>query len=259
MDNNPAGIQSWKKMIMLLGGTTEGREIAALLEERDYPFFITVTTTFGESLLEGGDILRRKLNKDNMLRVIKDREVKLIIDATHPFAVEASRNAIYAAKMTGVEYLRYERESFLPENAICVSDIKEAGELSVCFSNIFYTAGSKGLSEFLSALGQENRVVVRIIPTPEVIAEVEALGIARENIVAMKGPFSRALNRALFSEFGADAVISKESGEKGGLREKACACSDLDIPLIIIRRPGMEYPRAVNSYSELMKIIEEIL
>ncbi len=246
-------------MIMLLGGTTEGREIAALLEERDYHFFITVTTKFGESLLEGGDIIRGKLNKDNMLRVMKGRKVKLIIDATHPFAVEASRNAIYAANIAGAEYLRYERESFLPENATCVSDLKEAGELSVCFSNIFYTAGSKGLREFLSTLGQENSVVVRVIPSPEIIAEVEALGIARENIVAMKGPFSRALNRALFSEFRADAVISKESGEKGGLREKALACSDLDIHLIIIRRPRVEYQRTVNSYSELMKTIEEIL
>ncbi len=246
-------------MIMLLGGTIEGREIAALLEEKGYSFFVTVATEFGESLLGKAEVLKGRLNQEEMLEVIESRKVKLVIDATHPFALEASRNAINAAATAGVEYVRYERESFLPENATYVSSLKEAGELSRSYSTIFYTAGSKGLREFLSALGEGKRVVVRVIPSPEIISEVEALGIKREDIVAIKGPFSREMNRVLFSDFGADVVVSKESGERGGLKEKAQACSDLGIPLIVVRRPRLEYPRVVENYSELLKLIKEIL
>jgi len=240
-------------MIMLLGGTTEGGEIAALLRQRGYPFFLTVATGFGKSLYSGHEVIRGRMGEGEMASLMEERGVRLVIDATHPFAIEVSREAMKACEKKGVRYLRYQRPSFRVENATYVSSLEEGGKAASSYQRIFYTAGSKGIGEFLSGLGEGREVVARVIPRVKAIAKLKELGIKEDNIVALQGPFSSDLNRALFSEFGVEVVVAKDSGREGGLEEKAEACQKLGVPLIVVERPRLEYPLQVSSYREMME------
>ena len=64
------------------------------------------------------------------------------------------------------------------------------------------------------------------------------VGTDTSEIVALCGPFTTAMNRLLFAEFGAEVVVSKERGKEGGLLERLEATSSLGIPLLVVARPG---------------------
>lgn len=245
-------------MIMLLGGTTEGREIASLLRERGYPFFTCITTRQGEEMaIVHGEVLREKLGSGEMEGLIEERGVSVVVDATHPFAYEASRNAIKACENTGARYVRYERQRLELSHAEYASSLSQAGTIASRYSTVFYTAGSNGLEEFLSSFGG-GRVVVRVLPDPESIARVIDMGISGRDILAIMGPFSKEFNEAAFREYGAEVVVTKDSGEEGGLGEKEEACRALGIPMLVVERPELHYPLAVSSYSGLLQILEDL-
>lgn len=76
-----------------------------------------------------------------------------------------------------------------------------------------------------------------------------------EQIVALKGPFSLEMNRALLKDYRIDLVLSKESGSEGGFKEKYEAAREMSIPLVVWTRPEGTYPKLVNSIAELVKYI----
>lgn len=77
-----------------------------------------------------------------------------------------------------------------------------------------------------------------MLPTPEGIAACEAAHIPHKNIIAMQGPFSYALNRALLEQFHIRFLVTKDGGAAGGFSEKAQAAQDTGAQLIVLRRPA---------------------
>ena len=59
-----------------------------------------------------------------------------------------------------------------------------------------------------------------------------------KNILALQGPFSYALNRALLEQFSIRFLVTKDGGAAGGFAEKAQAAADTGVQLIVIRRPA---------------------
>ena len=96
--------------------------------------------------------------------------------------------------------------------------------------------GAKELAAF-AALGPE-RLFPRVLPTREGIAACEAAHIPHKNILALQGPFSYALNRALLEQFSIRFLVTKDGGAAGGFAEKAQAAADTGVQLIVIRRPA---------------------
>lgn len=78
----------------------------------------------------------------------------------------------------------------------------------------------------------------RVLPTREGIAACEGADIPHKNIIAMQGPFSYALNRALMEQFAIRFLVTKDGGAAGGFEEKARAAQDTGAQLIVIRRPA---------------------
>lgn len=98
-------------------------------------------------------------------------------------------------------------------------------------------------------------MVARVLPTSEVIRNCEAMGLNADNLLAIKGPFSKDINVAMLKHAEVDVVITKESGFAGGFMDKIAACEELGIPIIIIKRKTIDYQRVVHDISEIEESI----
>lgn len=261
-------------MILVLAGTTEGREIFSLCRARGYPVLATVATPYGKRVLleetvppAGAgetEIVCAPLGRREMAALILERGIRVVVDASHPFAVFASENARGACADTGAAYIRYARPPApLPESPLlhACPGFAEAAEKAVTFGEtIFLTTGSKTLPVFAEkAKRHGKRLVVRVLPAPEAVAACLALGLPAQDVIAMQGPFSYEVNRALFRFYGASVVVTKESGPAGGTAEKVAAALDLGIPVVLVKRPAEKSSPAAGSPDELLRLLEELL
>ena len=122
------------------------------------------------------------------------------------------------------------------------------------YKRILIGTGSKNLAKYRENL-PEIELFPRVLPTSEVIIECEKLGFNADNIIAMKGPFSKDMNVEMIKHYDIDLMLTKESGAAGGFLEKIDACEECGIDVLVLKRQRMNYP---NQTSEL-KDIEEIL
>ena len=93
---------------------------------------------------------------------------------------------------------------------------------------------------------------MRLTAEPEFIQRAIALGVPRDRICAMQGPFSEAFNTALWSDWNIDCVVTKDSGDAGGYRAKAQAARALGIPLLVLDRPKLDYPQLASSFEAVL-------
>ena len=111
-------------MVLVLGGTSDSIKICELINKKGFcnRYILSVTTEYGKDLAEGiaKKIHLGKMSEEDMEKFIMENEVSFIIDATHPYATEVSKNAIKAAETTDTGYIRYERKSLLEEIDRCV-------------------------------------------------------------------------------------------------------------------------------------------
>ena len=123
---------------------------------------------------------------------------------------------------------------------------------------VYLSTGSKTAGEYAEKLGV-TRLHVRVLPTVKAIGLLDDAGFEADQIDAVRGPFSEQLNVDLFARCHAVAVVTKESGRRGGVQEKIAACKQLSIPCLVIKRPTLNYPERAASLSELKVLLEETL
>ena len=82
------------------------------------------------------------------------------------------------------------------------------------------------------------RVVARVLPVPESLAACAAAGLEPRDIVAMQGPTTAELDAALLRHLGASVLVTKDSGDAGGLGEKLRAAELAGATAIVVERPG---------------------
>lgn len=252
-------------MILVLSGTRDGGEIIRMLRKRGYSVLATATTAYGASLAReagAGEALEGQLTSEEMVSLIKEKGVSALVDATHPFATEASRNALRACRDTGVRYLRFERKgTTMPENPLihlCESMDEGAAKAASLGDVIFCAIGSRHLKPFVEAVRKKRRrLTAKVLPTREALEKCAALGLEPKNILAIQGPGSYQLNKTLLKDYNADVLVTKESGSVGGEDAKIKAALSLGIPTVLIARPKLEYPIIVEEYREVLSWLED--
>lgn len=252
-------------MILLLAGTSDARKIGLELKNNNFGVITTTTSEYGSQLLRenGLDVLCGQLNQETLHEVIKQYKIKMIIDATHPYATEITQIALKVAGENSIPYIRYERASILEEvsnnEILTVKDYYEAGKVaSINQGNVLSTIGSRRLQMLVMDIPIE-RLFVRVLPQPEVIRECLELGIKVGQIIAMQGPFSKDLNMALYKQFNIQTIITKDSGEIGGTKEKIEAAQECGVRAILIQRPIINYPKVFNEIEELLRYLQFVI
>lgn len=241
---------------VIFGGTTEGRMLSYDLARLGVEVTVCVATDYGQEEqgeTQGIRVLTGRLDKEGMARTVSG--VDVCVDATHPYAVEASRNIRAACKQTDTKLLRLLREkSGIPESAWVFADTAEASAwLADVSGNILLTTGAKELRAFASLGGK--RLYPRVLPSPESLASCEAAGIPRSNILALQGPFTQELNEALIRQYHIRYLVTKDGGKTGGFAEKAAAAAATGTELILLRRPeeeGLDYETVLARCREMM-------
>ena len=224
--------------ILIFGGTTEGRELAEFCETRGISALSSVATELGaKQLPERARVTVGRLDIDGMTALI-EQGFSLVIDATHPYAVEASANIKAACERVGVQYFRVIREENIPEYGETVRGIDElVKRLNTLSGVILSTLGSKEAAALARIPDHSKRVWLRILPDPENIEMCVSLGFDRAKIIAEKGPFTLEQNIKHIKKSGAEILVTKNSGAAGGFPEKISAARECNITVITIVRP----------------------
>ena len=223
---------------VVFSGTTEGRRFSQKLAAMGAEVTVCVATPLGaeeQGQMAGITVHAGRLLPDAMAALLAGAD--LCVDATHPYAVDVTRNIRAAAAQAGVEYHRLLRaQSPLPEGcAVFETAAQAAAYLAGTAGNVLLATGAKELAAFAAL--DPARLYPRVLPTPEGIAACEAANIPHRNIIAMQGPFSLALNVALMQQFGVRYLVTKDGGAAGGFAEKVQAAARTGAQLVVLRRP----------------------
>lgn len=252
------------KKIFLIAGTEDGRQLADYLHKRGFDVTASVVSDYGRKLLEtcaGVKINDKPLNRQELENLLSEDGFNCLVDASHPYAQNVSTNAIDATSAAQIPYIRYERaEVALAYDKIYPVDSYEAAahKARELGKNIFITTGSRNLKTFVDLLKDCN-LTVRVLPTAEVLAQCEALGLTPKQIVAMQGVFSTELNIALFKHACAEVIVTKNSGQIGGADTKLKAAQILNLPVVMINRPKLAYPNVAATFDDVLKFLEATL
>ena len=209
----------------------------------EYELTVCVATEYGEILLAGetGFTVRSgRMDGPEMERFFTENGFVRAVDATHPFAFEATENIRDACEKTGVEYLRVLRESGDKcKAAVYVGSVAEAADyLKGKEGNILVTTGSKEISLY-SQLPPE-RIWARVLPGAESISLCLAANIAPGHIIAAQGPFTKEFNAATLKMINAKYMVLKDSGRTGGTDEKLAAARECGVVPVVVGRPPQE-------------------
>lgn len=250
--------------VLVIGGTSDAREICQRLDGARVAYTLSVATLAGQQLAGDikGELRCGRLEREEMVRWLRDNQTRWVIDASHPYAEVVSRNIFAACREAQVLLSRYQRPEQQPELAhpqlYYVASPEEAcARAAALGERILLTTGSKDLARFCAGLSGKT-LLARVLPVAEVIAHCTALGFNASEIIALCGPFSAEFNTACYRQYRVDVVITKASGAPGGYLEKVLPALDMGIPCIVITRPqpvvaGEELLASLDAFTQRLQ------
>ncbi|MDO4862644.1 MAG: precorrin-6A reductase [Ruminococcus sp.] len=241
--------------LLIFGGTTEGRELAEYCAENGINADVSVATDYGAALLPNKvNVLCGRLDAEQMTELIRSGYAA-VVDATHPYAAEATANIRCACTAAGAHYLRLLRKT----SAVCGKQVHDMDELTELLNGtegaILSTLGSKSLAKLTKVQDHRQRIWVRVLPSEEILEQCRELGYDEAKVIMAKGPFSTAENVEHLRKSGAGILLTKESGATGGYPEKAEAARLCGAELVTLTHPTEQG----YSFDEIIYIIEKEL
>lgn len=230
---------------IVFAGTTEGYALCEFLAENEVSVYACAATEYGGSLLKENEFLHvsaGRLKTEDMEELFRKETPEIVLDATHPYAAEVTKNIRAACENTGVRYQRVLRpEGEKNETAVYVESTEKAAEfLCGTEGNIFLTTGSKELAKFTVIPDYKERLFARVLSIPSVISACAELGVEGKHLIGMQGPFSTEINEAMLRQYQCSYLVTKDTGLAGGFPEKMEACRRAGVIPVIIGRPLKE-------------------
>lgn len=251
-----------RKKVLLFGGTSEGRELAAELKSLGQETLVCVATGCGREVLRDLEtqegtvkVAQGRLGRTEMEAFMREQEAGLVIDATHPYAGEATENIRQASAACGLPLLRCLRPVCGPRgDRVFGSAAEAAGWLSGRQGNVLLTTGSKELAAFSAMEGFRERVYARVLPALASVQACLSAGLSGRHIIAMQGPFSVETNLSQLREFACSYLVTKDTGDRGGYGEKLEAARQAGALSLVIGRPweegGLTKEQVMEAYKE---------
>lgn len=229
---------------LIFGGTFEARILCERISAAGKTASVCVATPYANarlSALPGITLHCGRLDAAKMEGFIRTGEFDLVLDATHPYAAEAGENIRKACAGAGLRLVRVLRAEEDAAGAVRFDTLAAVVEyLEKRPGRVLVTTGSKELAALRALADYQERLVVRVLPMPEVIESCIALGFAASRIIAMQGPFSHELNLALLRQFDCKFLLTKNSGAPGGLADKVSAAAQAGAEVLLLERPVRE-------------------
>jgi precorrin-6A/cobalt-precorrin-6A reductase len=237
-------------MIWLIGGTSESRAVAVALDAAGLPWLATVVSDRARQLYEGrsGAVYVGALSPDAIAHLVQSHGICCIVDASHPFAVDISQQAI----ATGLPYLRLERPSpAIAPSTLCLPTWDAVlQEDYLTGRRILLTVGVKTLARFVPWL-HHGTFWARILPVEVSMHQAIQVGFPSDRLIPMALPVTIDQERDLWRSLSIDTVITKSAGQAGGLDVKQQVAQELGVRLIVIDRPAIAYPQQTSVVADI--------
>lgn len=247
-------------MILVFGGTTEGRKAVSVLEEAGNLFYYSTIGDAQEVGLTHGKRLEGVMTEDDIINFCNDNGIKLIVDAAHPFAQKLHCSVASVASHLNIPVIRFERiyPSIQDEGIIWCKDYADSiGKIRQSgVATLVTTTGVKSIRYLKELESSGIRCYYRILDRDDSREMAMAEGVDAEHIIYYS---PTSMERQLI-EVGADAIIMKESGETGGFVEKVNIARKLGLTIFVVRRPQTpEIFHKINGEHGLRLMVERLL
>jgi len=241
------------KRILILGGTSEAMALARALSAR--PEIDAVLSLAGRT---GHPVLPPIAHRiggfggvEGLVAYLKDNAIAALIDATHPFAAQMTRNAAQACEALSVPRLVFTRPAWQPcegDHWTSVADTEAAVDaLGEAPRTVFLTVGRLSLPAFRRA--PQHHYLMRSIDAPDLADRPPSM-----DLILARGPFDQVAERELMKAHRVDVIVTKNSGGSA-TDAKLAAARDLGLPVIMIDRPIMPESRIVYDLEDIMAFI----
>ena len=247
-------------LILLLGGTSETAPLARALAEAGYAVLVSKATSVPLEMPAHPRIRVRSgaLDLQALSALLHAEHIGAVVDAAHPFALIAHTTARQAAAQAKLPYLRYVRPATTAEvsETVCwAATHDEAARLAVAFGRpMLLTTGSRNLAPYVQAAATAGvPLVARVLCDDSSVAACLNAGIPAERIVTGRGPFSVEANRDLLRRFKCGVLVTKDSGEAGGVPAKLAAAKAENCRVVMLCRPEQTPGEAFDSAAALLE------
>ncbi|MGW7255379.1 cobalt-precorrin-6A reductase [Streptomyces sp. NPDC054834] len=239
--------------VLVLGGTTEARRLAAGLTARGG---VRVTTSLAGRVarpgaLEGEVRTGGFGGAEGLAEWLRAQQVDVVVDATHPFAAGITANAARAATATGLPLLVLRRPGWRPtpgDRWHAVPSLGAAADaLPALGRRVFLTTGRLGLSAFAHL--SDLHFVVRSVEPPE---PPTPPGL---DVLLARGPFTVAGELELLRAHRIDVLVTKDSGGEA-TAAKLTAARELGLPVVVVRRPPL--PEGVTALPDEAAVLARL-
>ena len=245
--------------LLILGGTAEGRALAAAAEARFSPSLTVISALAGRTrapILPAGEVRIGGFGgAEGLAAYLREERIGLLIDATHPYATRISAQACEAAAKARTKRLVLIRPPWQPmpgDRWIDVATVEEAVRaIPAEAERIFLTVGVRSLAPF--AVRADLWFLVRLVDEP-----AEPIPLARYRLICARGPFAEADERALLEAHRIDCLVTRASGGEA-TAAKLAAARARGLPVVMVRRPPPPPGPCAASVEDALAWIEERL
>ncbi len=237
-------------MLLVFGGTTEGRKAVEVLEEGTGTYYYSTKTGEQDVVLHHGQRIDGAMNTEAMLNFCHVHDIRLIVDAAHPFAQVLHQTIAYVTEKLQIPVIRYER--IYPPRTNDILWIDNYQQIPRNIHTLLATTGVQSIARLKPFEDEGMRIIYRILP--------------RETSIHLAHQQGATDNQLCFYEDGqkidieADAILLKESGVSGGFIEKVDAARKRGMRIIVLKRPAMPTSfLTVNGPHGLRREIEHLV
>ena len=234
-------------MILVFGGTTEGRKAAEVLEEGGSTYYYSTKTGEQDITLHHGQRIDGALDSEAMCKFCCEHGIRLIVDAAHPFASVLHQTIISVASSLQIPVVRYER--IYPPRDLYITWIDDYSQVPTDIKTLLATTGVQSINKLKYLEKKGIKVIYRILNRESSIQLAHQQGATDEQLC--------------FYEDGimpdADAILLKESGESGGFSEKVAEAKAKGMQIIVLKRPGFHFENSINGPYGLRRMVEKLL
>ncbi|MCM1311551.1 MAG: cobalt-precorrin-5B (C(1))-methyltransferase CbiD [Bacteroides sp.] len=237
-------------MLLIFGGTTEGRLAAEVAEESGRCFFYSTKGELQQIALHHGKRLSGVMTKDDMVAFCRDNDICCIVDAAHPFAENLHLSIAEASLQLSIPVIRLQRSfGHKVEDAVYCAGYNDAVTrlLSHGVRRLLALSGANTIAK-LKPFWQSVDTFFRILPRKESIDLAKKQGFPESNLIYYKGDMAANSlptveeELAVMSSVCPDAIITKESGESGGFAAKVEAARRMGIKIFVVSHPQTSIP-----------------
>ena len=237
-------------MILVFGGTTEGRKAVEVLEEAGKSYFYSTKTGEQDITLHHGQRIDGAMDAEAMQAFCREHNIRLIVDAAHPFASQLHQTIAQVSELLDIPAIRYER--IYPPRDPDITWIDDYSQVPRDIYSLLATTGVQSIAK-LKPLEEEGiRVYYRILNRDSSIALALKQGAIQEQLCYYDNPHDIPIK--------ADAILLKESGTSGGFTEKVEAAKACGMRIIALKRPEISAIfTIVNGPYGLRRTVEKLL